>query len=71
MVLLNISDVTTQLNISKASIKNWEKHGYIKQIEKNLYHPDDVKKLHDLDLSGTNISEEMKDKLRQKVKEVY
>lgn len=42
MTLLNLNQVATTLNISKASVKNWEKQGYLKEVDTNLYSPKDV-----------------------------
>lgn len=45
MTLLNLNQVASTLNISKASVKNWERQGYLTEVDTNLYNPEDVDKL--------------------------
>lgn len=42
MILLTIDAVATQLKISKASVKNWEKQGYITPLHNGNYSQSDV-----------------------------
>lgn len=45
MNLLSIDEVAAHLNISKASVRNWQKQGYLEPIHNNRYSPKDVDKL--------------------------
>ena len=47
MNLLTLEEAATVLGISKASIKNWEKHGYLKTLHNKMYSPVDVENLKD------------------------
>lgn len=42
MKLLTLNEVAIKLKISKASVKNWEKQGYIKPLHNKMYSPNDV-----------------------------
>lgn len=42
MITINIDEVAKRLNISKASVKNWEKHGYIKRVGGDRFSEDDI-----------------------------
>lgn len=52
MNLLTLEEAATVLGISKASIKNWEKHGYLKALHNTMYSPVDVKDLKEKILTG-------------------
>ncbi|MGL1894517.1 MAG: N-6 DNA methylase [Spirochaetaceae bacterium] len=45
MNLLTIQEVASKLKISKASVKNWEKQGYLAPVHNKLYSPSDVSTL--------------------------
>ncbi len=47
MNLLTLEEAATVLGISKASVKNWEKHGYLKTLHNKMYSPVDVEDLKD------------------------
>lgn len=42
MVTISIDEAAKRLNISKASIKNWEKHGYIERLGDSRYSEDEI-----------------------------
>lgn len=52
MIFLTLEGVATQLKISKASVKNWVKSGYIVPLSNGSYSKEDVDKLEDKLNSG-------------------